>query len=320
MKVGLIGYGGMGRHHAKNIAANPALEFAAIVDPDPAAREKASDAHDVATFATADEMLATVPLDGVVIVAPTAFHREHIERAARAGKHVFCEKPLCLHTEDAPAIRDTVERSGVTFGYGLVLRYLAPYQFARELIRSGALGQVMLAHGRYGGHMRGHHYVFAPEIGGGLLNEHTIHMIDIMDHLLGPIQSISASLGRMPENQTEDNAAILMHLEGGVGATLAASGITRWPGVLEITGTEREIAVVGNARLEEMTPQGRQPLPVDPGPDGYAAEVEEWRLAIEQGRTPRTGMREALRTAQLIAAIRQAAASQQTVSVAELPA
>jgi predicted dehydrogenase len=261
-----------------------------------------------------------VALDGVVIVAPTAFHREHIERAARAGKHVFCEKPLCLRPEEAPGIRDTVEQTGVTFGYGLVLRYMAPYQMARELISSGALGRVMVAHGRYGGYMLGHHYVFAPEIGGGLLNEHTIHMIDIIDYLLGPVEAISATLGQVPGNETEDNAAILLHLKGGAGATLIASGISRWPGVLEITGTEREIAVVGNARLEEMTAQGRQPIPLDAGPDAYAAEVEEWRSAIEEGRTPRTGMREALRTMQLIAAIRQAAAGRQIVPVAQVPA
>lgn len=316
MRVGLIGFGGMGRHHAKNAAANPALDLVAICDPDQAAREQAAATHGVPTIASAAEMLGDVPMDGVLIAAPTAFHRELIELSAGAGKHVFCEKPLCLRPEEAPAIREAVERSGITFGFGLVLRYMAPYQRARELIRGGDLGRVMLAHGRYGSMMPGHRYVFSPEIGGGLLNEHTIHMIDIIDHLLGPIQAVSACLGQAPGTRTEDNAAILLHMADGLGATLAASGISRWPIVFEITGTEREIVVVGNARLEEITAQGRQPIPLEASPDGYAAEVEEWRLAIAEGRTPRTGLREALRITALLATIRKAGATGQTVPVA----
>lgn len=314
MRVGLIGYGGMGRHHARNIAANPHLELAAVCDAAPAARERAAADHGVPTFAQAAAMLAAVPLDGVVIVAPTAFHRELIEQAARAGKHVFCEKPLCLRPEEAPVIREVLEETGITFGFGLVLRYLAPYARAREMIQAGELGPVMLAHGRYGSMMREHHYVYSPELGGGLLNEHTIHMIDIVDYLLGPIRAVSACLSRTEGRKTEDNAALLLHLGEGRGATLAASGITRWPSTLEITGTRREIAVVGNARLEELTAEGRQELPLPPAPDGYAAEVEEWRQAAAAGRAPRTSLREALRTVQLLTAVHAAAATGRTVA------
>jgi predicted dehydrogenase len=315
MRVGLIGYGGMGQHHARNIAANPHLELAAVCDAEAAARDRAANEHGIPTFSRADAMLADVPLDGVVIAAPTVYHRELIELAARAGKHVFSEKPLCLRPEDAPTIRDVVERSGITFGFGLVLRYLAPYERARQLIQAGELGPVMLAHGRYGSMIREHAYVYSPAIGGGLLNEHTIHMIDIVDYLLGPIRAVSACLARTEGRKTEDNAALLLHLGDGRGATIAASGNTRWPTTLEITGTRREIAVVGNAVLEEITAEGRREIPLEPAPDGYAAEVEEWRQAIEAGRTPRTGLREALRTVALIATIHDAGATGRTVAI-----
>jgi myo-inositol 2-dehydrogenase / D-chiro-inositol 1-dehydrogenase len=322
MRIGLIGYGGMGKHHARQIAANPALSLVAVADASEGARQRATEAHGAATFSSGEGLLAGADVEGVVIAAPTVLHGPLIQAAAAAGKHVFSEKPLCLRVEEAPAIREAIERAGITFGFGLVLRYMPPYARAHALIRSGALGRVMQAHARYGGVLKGYSYVFNPDVGGGLLNEHTIHMIDMLDYLLGPAEAISASLGRVEGRATEDHASILMHFPGGVGATLAASGITRFGGGIEITGTEKEIAVIANSRLEEITPEGRrEEVPLAASADPYYLEVEEWRAAITEGRTPRTGLREALRITALLDAVRRASATGQSVSVpsADLP-
>ncbi len=308
----------MGRHHGKQIAANPALELVAVADAAEAARQLAAETHGIETYASGEELLARAAVDGVVIAAPTVLHGSLIQAAARAGKHVFSEKPLCLRAEEAPAIRTAMEQAGVTFGFGLVLRYMAPYQQAREWIEGEALGRVMQAHARYGGIMSGYSYVFAAQVGGGLLNEHTIHMIDALEYLLGPARAVTACLGRVEGRETEDHAAILMHFADGLGATLAASGITRFRSGIEITGTEREIAIIANSRLEEITPEGRHEVPLPAAPDPYYQEVEEWRLAIEVGRAPRTGLREALRITALLDAIRQSSATGQTVMIGEL--
>jgi predicted dehydrogenase len=318
VRIGLIGYGGMGRHHAQQIAANPGLELVAVADAAAAAREQAAETHRVATFASGEELLARAGVQGVIIAAPTVLHGPLIQAAARAGKHVFSEKPLCLRAEEAPAIREAVEEAGITFGFGLVLRYMAPYQRARELIRSGDLGRVMQAHARYGGVLSGYTYVYDPDVGGGLLNEHTIHMLDTLDYLIGPAEAVSACLGRVESRRTEDNAAILLHFPSGMGATLAASGMTRFRSGVEITGTEREI-FVSNSRLEEVAPDGRrEEVALPAAPDPYYAEVEEWRAATSEGRSPRTSLREALRITALLEAVRRAAATGQTVAVDEM--
>jgi predicted dehydrogenase len=317
MRIGLIGYGGMGRHHARQIAANPALELAAIADASEAARQQATETHGAATFASGEKLLERADVEGVVIAAPTILHGPLIRSAALAGKHVFSEKPLCLRAEEAPAVREAVESAGITFGFGLVLRYMPPYQHARELIRSGALGRVMLAHARYGGVLSGYTYVYDPDVGGGLLNEHTIHMLDALEYLLGPAQAVSACLGRVEGRRTEDNAAILLHFPDGLGATLAASGMTRFRSGVEITATEREL-FVSNSRVEEVASEGkREEVPLPAAPDPYYAEVEEWRAAIAENRQPRTGLSEALRITALLDAVRRAAATGQSVSVAE---
>lgn len=315
MRIGLIGYGSIGRRHARHCSANPALRLTAVCDPDPAARERAREEYDLAAYRDAETMLAEEALDGVLVTAPTAFHGEYIELAARAGKHVFSEKPLVLRPEEAPRVRATVEAAGITFGFGLVLRYMEPYRRAREIVREGRLGRVMLAHARYGAMFPEHPYVYAPEVGGGLLNEHTIHMLDTIDDLLGPVRAVSACLGRVPGRETEDTAALLLRCEGDVGVTLAASGMTRFSSTLEITGTEREIAVVANARLEEIDADGRHEIPLGPAPDPYLAEVEEWRRAVLERRAPRTGMPEALRITALLAAVQEAARTGQMVTV-----
>jgi predicted dehydrogenase len=318
MQIGLIGYGGIGRRHARHSAANPALKLVAVCDPDPQARERARQEHGVTAFETAEAMLDGISLDGVLVTAPTAFHGEYIELAARAGKHVFSEKPLVLRPEEAAPVRATLEATGITFGFGLVLRYMAAYMRAREMVRTGELGRVMLAHARYGAMFPEHRYVYSPDLGGGLLNEHTIHMLDTIDDLVGPVRTVSACLGRVQGRETEDTAAILLQCEGGVGATLAGSGMTHFPSTLEITGTRREIAVVENARLEEIEGPGRRELPLDPAPDPYLAEVEEWRRAVVEGRAPRTGLPEALRITALLAAVHDAARTGQTILVGEV--
>jgi predicted dehydrogenase len=252
----------------------------------------------------------------VLIAAPTAFHRETIELAARAGRHIFCEKPLLLRPdEETASLREVLERSQVTFGFGLVLRYMVAYERAREMLGSGALGRVMLAHARYGAMMPEHPYVYTPDLGGGLLNEHTIHMIDMIDYLLGPVHAVSACLARVAGRETEDTATLLFHCPGNVGATLAGSGMTHLGAVLEITGTDGEIAVIGNSRLEEIHASGRREVPLPEAWDAYAAEVEEWRRAIGEKRAPRTGLREALRITALLAAVHEAGRTGQTVPI-----
>ena len=104
MRIGLIGYGGMGRHHAQQAAANPALELVAVADPAEAARHQAVATHGVMTFATGEELLAGAEVDGVVIVAPTVLHGPLIRAAAQAGKHVFSEKPFVTCPAEADAV------------------------------------------------------------------------------------------------------------------------------------------------------------------------------------------------------------------------
>src|SRR5437870_998718 len=115
MRVGLIGYGGMGRHHAGQIEANPRLELAAVADADETARGRANEAHHVPTFATGEELIRDGNVEGIVIAAPTFLHGPLIIAGARAGKHVFSEKPLCLPSNDPNPIRDAVEAAGITF-------------------------------------------------------------------------------------------------------------------------------------------------------------------------------------------------------------
>jgi predicted dehydrogenase len=315
MRIGLIGFGGMGRHHAQQTADNPGLELAAICDPSETARVEAAATYSIPVYATPEELLSSASIKGVLIAAPTGFHSRLIEMAAAAGKHVFCEKPLVLPSEDPEPVAAAIERAGITFGFGLVLRYMPPYVYAHRMILAGDLGRILIAHARYSTMAPATSYVFSPTLGGGLLNEHSIHMIDALEYLLGPVRSVSAELNRCEGRQTEDNASVLLRFDDGPGASLALSGTTRFPSTAEITGSSGEIAITGNTRLETVTATGRQKLDLPEALDPYYLEVEEWRQAIVEGRAPRTGIREALRITRILTAIRQAGANHQTVTV-----
>src|SRR5207344_906548 len=95
MKIGLLGAGRIGRIHGGNIAAHPRAELAAVADADVAAAQRLAMASG-ATISTVDAIIADREIDAIVICTPTDTHANLIERAMRAGKAVFCEKPVDL--------------------------------------------------------------------------------------------------------------------------------------------------------------------------------------------------------------------------------
>src|SRR5213594_4252175 len=95
VRLAVAGLGRIGQLHARNLAGRtPGVELAAVVDPVARLARRIADALGATWSTSFDEVLSDPAVDGVVIAAPTAEHAAMVERAARAGKHVFCEKPI----------------------------------------------------------------------------------------------------------------------------------------------------------------------------------------------------------------------------------
>jgi len=208
--IGIIGCGARIRGLLKQ---QEDIRVVAVCDPHPdsiaAARKDYGD--DLRVYECYQDLLADPGVEWVAVGSWNAQHREHAVAALRAGKHVFCEKPLATNLNDCLAIRDAVRESGRMFSFGLVLRYSPFYRKIHELLRSGAIGHIVsfefnetinFFHGSYimGGWRR------LRENAGTHMLEKCCHDMDIALWLAGSLPVRVASFGGLnffrPENKS----------------------------------------------------------------------------------------------------------------------
>lgn len=137
--IALFGAGRIGRIHAANLAALPGIKLKTVSDPmEGAARELA--ALHGASLASVEQVFADPEIDAVVIASPTTTHSELILSAARAGKHIFCEKPVDLSVERAQACEAAVNAAGVACMIGFQRRFDPTFNEARTRLARGDIG------------------------------------------------------------------------------------------------------------------------------------------------------------------------------------
>jgi myo-inositol 2-dehydrogenase/D-chiro-inositol 1-dehydrogenase len=148
VQVGLIGAGRIGQVHASTIVHRVArAQLVVVADLVPGAAEALAAKFHVPN-ATADygAIIADPKLEAVLICTPTDTHAEIIIAASRAGKHIFCEKPIALNLKDADAALQAVNQAGVKFQVGFNRRFDANYARVRKAVTSGEIGKPQLLH------------------------------------------------------------------------------------------------------------------------------------------------------------------------------
>jgi len=141
MRFGIIGAGRIGKIHGGNVAARPDSEVAYVADADPAAAAALAKATG-AKVAAVDAMLASKDVDAVAICSPTDTHADLIERAARAKKAIFCEKPIDLDVARVRACLEVVKQTGATLMVGFNRRFDPNFAALRKRIAEGAIGTI----------------------------------------------------------------------------------------------------------------------------------------------------------------------------------
>jgi myo-inositol 2-dehydrogenase/D-chiro-inositol 1-dehydrogenase len=143
MRIGLLGAGRIGRIHGGNIAAHPRAALAAVADADAGAAHRLAAASG-ATIASVDAIIEARDIDAVLICTPTDTHADLIERAARAGKAVFCEKPVDLDAGRIRACLDVVRTANAKLMVGFNRRFDPSFAAVRRRIDAGDIGTVEL--------------------------------------------------------------------------------------------------------------------------------------------------------------------------------
>ena len=228
VKVGFLGAGFIARYHAMQLRlASEPNEIVAVHDLDPARAAKfvadeggrvVDDLDDVADAA-----------DAVFVCTWTAAHLEQVRRLCDAGVAVFCEKPLSTALAPARELAEVVRSSGTTNMVGLVLRSSPALLALRELVHDASSGPVMNVvfrddqylptQGMYASTWRGD----VDKAGSGVLLEHSIHDMDLLEWLVGPIESVAARQSFIHGIEgIEDSVSVLAAFHGGATASLAS--------------------------------------------------------------------------------------------------
>jgi predicted dehydrogenase len=228
VRVGFLGAGLIARYHAASLASSGVdFGWGGVYDPDAARAEAFAADHGVTVCGSEDAVLDGC--DAVYVCTWTAEHARLVAEAAARRLAVFCEKPLATSLDDARSMAAAVEAAGVVNQVGLVLRRSPAFALVRDLVHEVASGRPMAVNfrddqyipvqGFYASTWRGD----AAKAGAGTLLEHSIHDVDLLEHVVGPIATVTAHSAEFHGLAGIDDAVALSFRfdDGGIG-TLAS--------------------------------------------------------------------------------------------------
>ncbi len=295
--VALLGAGRLGAAHARTLASQPEVRLAVVADPQPAARELGA-RYGARTVADPREAILDPEVEAVVVVTPTGTHAELIEAAARAGKPVFCEKPVALDVPSTERAIAVARERGVPLQIGFQRRYDAGFVDARRRIAAGELGRLHLlrfvSHDPYPPPL---HYIASC---GGQFVDMGIHDIDMARFLSGEeiveVSGMGTALGSAAEAFRAagdwDTVVLTMRFASGALGTVANSRQSGYGYDIhtEILGDGGGLKV-GYERHTPITRYDRAGAHHDYVPffperfaQAYAAELQAFVEAIRTGR------------------------------------
>ncbi|TNC69138.1 inositol 2-dehydrogenase [Rubellimicrobium roseum] len=182
VKFGLLGAGRIGKVHARAIRSDANAELVAVADAFPAAAEAIANEYGCA-IRTIEEIEASSDIDAVVICTPTDTHADLIERFARAGKAVFCEKPVDLSVARVQDCLKVVEETGATLMVGFNRRFDPDFMAVKAAIDAGTVGDVEMV--TISSRDPGAPPADYIKRSGGIFRDMTIHDFDMARWLLG---------------------------------------------------------------------------------------------------------------------------------------
>jgi predicted dehydrogenase len=257
LRFGIIGCGVIGPTHAEAIASLPDTILAAAADPEVARAVNLASLYGATPYADLHEMLAKERLDVVCICTPSGYHGEHAIAAMQTGAHVIVEKPIEITRHAIDEMLSVQRAAGVKMAVISQHRFDPASVRVHDLVEEGAFGRLVLGSAHIpwwrsqayydSGAWRGTHAID----GGGVLMNQSIHSIDLLTWLMGPVHSIKAYTDTLVHHiETEDVAACALRFRSGALGTIAAT-TGAYPGAttrVEIFG-DRGSAIIENDHI-----------------------------------------------------------------------
>lgn len=225
LRIGILSVAHMHAYsYASSINALATAELCGIADDNPERGQSAAEQFATKFVPSYAELLAS-EIDAVVIGSENIRHRELVEMAAAAGKHVLCEKPLATTYADGLAMIDACRAAGVQLMTAFPCRFSPAAVRLKSAVDSGAIGNVLAIRGTNRGRCPFDWFTQLDLSGGGAVIDHTVHVTDLMRWILGTeVTQVYAEIShRMFGQSFEDTGFLSLRFANGVFATLDSS-------------------------------------------------------------------------------------------------
>ncbi len=256
-RLALLGAGRIGKVHARAIAEDKRARLVAVADAFPDAANAIAEASGAAVK-TIEEIEADKDIDAVIICTPTNTHADLIERFAKSGKAIFCEKPIDLDVNRARACLETVRKVGGKVMLGFNRRFDPHFQAVRQEIDKGTIGKVEMVTitSRDPGAPPAEYI----KVSGGIFRDMTIHDFDMARFLLGEeIETVMASASvlvdpKIGELGDYDSASLILTTKSGRQAVISNSRRASY-------GYDQRIEVHGS--LGAVSAENQRPVSIE---------------------------------------------------------
>jgi predicted dehydrogenase len=342
VKWGVIGSGGIARRRTipEGIAAAPNAVLAAVFDLEAEANRAVAAQFGGSAVSSVEELLKT-DVDAVYIATPAHLHYQQARSCARAGKHIFCEKPLGMSVAEAEKMVAAARQASVLFGTAFMMRFHSQHQAAKSLIEEGRVGKPV-----YGRAQLSCWYPPMPGAwrqdpvlgGGGSLIDMGGHCVDLLEMFFGPVSRVSCFTRNLVQTYaSEDSAVALLEFASGALGTVDAFYCITDEGsknALELHGSLGSIlaeGTIGQGAKGKMTAilkpgaggynaqQSRDAsggIDISPEPlNMYRAEIEAFSQAVLEGREPEVGAEAGVRSQKVLAACYESARTGRAIEV-----
>jgi predicted dehydrogenase len=311
---------------APGIAKLADAKLVGVTSRDLGRAQEFADRHGARLATTSlDELLADPEIDVVYIGTPNGMHAAEVQSAAAAGKHVFCDKPLATSVEDAEAAVAACRAAGVKLGINFQTRHHPATAEMRELVQSGALGDVLIAEceispGRkpLGG------WRTNPSLAGlGTMNNLGVHAYDLLRYVLGSeVVEATAMLDVGHDDELETLALALLRFENGTLAYVNANqAVPDFRPDITLYGVEGRIIGRGVTRPDiddgsiAVLTGGEERVSETTTVDAFDRSVAAFQHAVVADEEPNASGLDGLRSVQLTDALKRSARERRTVEV-----
>ena len=256
VRVALVGCGRISKNHLDAIAKVDALELVSVADIDLARAAAAGAEYGVPAFPSLETMLEAIPSDLVAICTPSGLHPQHGLIAARAGRHVLTEKPMAISLASADELVQGCDAAGVHLFVVKQNRLNPAIQLLRRAVDKGRFGRIYMSNVTVRWTRPQEYYDAEPwrgtwEFDGGAIMNQASHYVDLMQWLVGPVESVMAKTATQARRiEAEDSGVAVLKFRSGALGVLEVSVLTyprNLEGSITILGEKGSVKIGGTA-------------------------------------------------------------------------